>query len=952
MSIDLSGLPTSAGLGQPYTGTYVCRNANAPATTAIAASCVIANLPTGLTSICAPTPPASIAPGAAITCLVSGTPTTLGSMTANGTTGASNDPNLANNTGSRTIAVVDPVLTVLKTSTSTGFTGPGVVVPYAYRVTNSGTVPIIAPIIVFDDRIASVSCPALPPAGLAPAAFINCTASYTTTQADVDAGGVTNNAFTRSGTTTSPTVALTVPSTRTPALTTVKSTPTPTFASVGTIIPYSYRVTNTGNTTLTSAVTVTDDKIASVSCPALPPTGLAPGAFITCTASYTTTQTDLDAGSITNNAFARSGTVQSPTVAVTVNATLTRRLAVTKSSSTTSFAAPGVVIPYSYRVTNTGNTTLTSAVAVTDDKIASVSCPALPPTGLAPGAFITCSANYTTTQADVDAGSIINTASAQSGTTTAPNVSLTIPATRTPAMTVLKSTTAVNFASVGTIIPYSYRVTNTGNTTLTSAVTVTDDKIPSVTCPALPVGGLAPAQSITCTASYAIAQADIDLGRVTNNAFAQSGGISSPSVSLSVNATQTSALTIAKTSTATTYRTAGEVISYSYGVTNTGNTTLRTAVTVVDDRIPSVTCPPLPVAGLAPGATLTCMASYTTTQADVDTGSITNAAFASSGPAASPTVSLTTVLTINATQVRSISLVKSSISPGYRTVGTLIPYTYTLTNTGNVTLPGPLAVADDRIATVACPGVPAAGLAPNATLVCTADYTTTQPDLDAGIVTNIAQATLGPIVSPPATFSVRVNFNPNFTLTKTTTTPLAMMLGNGTYSANFDIGIQNTGDVDLADVVVSDDYAAYCHRAPVSSPAASTARRRVRAAISLRRPIPPSPQGAPGDRLFTGYTASRWPSANASPSISILSSALAPTHRAVSFDNRAVASTIFNRGTLIAQTATRTGVAPVDFAPETPLQMTKTTPRPDATVGELVPYTITVRNPAVPAQTA
>ena len=67
---------------------------------------------------------------------------------------------------------------------------------------------------------------------------------------------------------------------------------------MGNVINYSYLVTNTGNVTLTGPVTVTDDK-ATVTCPRR--RGLAPGATMTCTASYTITQADLDAGSVTQH---------------------------------------------------------------------------------------------------------------------------------------------------------------------------------------------------------------------------------------------------------------------------------------------------------------------------------------------------------------------------------------------------------------------------------------------------------------------------------------------------------------------------------------------------------------------------------------------------------------------------------------------------------------------------
>ena len=73
------------------------------------------------------------------------------------------------------------------------------------------------------------------------------------------------------------------------------------------MISYSYEVKNTGNVTLAGPVTVSDDK-ATVTCPS---GGLAPGATKTCTASYTITQADLDAGSVKNTAQAHSNGIDS-----------------------------------------------------------------------------------------------------------------------------------------------------------------------------------------------------------------------------------------------------------------------------------------------------------------------------------------------------------------------------------------------------------------------------------------------------------------------------------------------------------------------------------------------------------------------------------------------------------------------------------------------------------------
>jgi hypothetical protein len=104
-----------------------------------------------------------------------------------------------------------------------------------------------------------------------------------------------------------------------PALTLVKSASASSYSVPGTPITYSYYVDNTGNVIL-DPITVTDPMVglSPVTCPVQ---SLAPGDAETCSASYITTQADLDAGSITNTATA-SGTPPSGT-AVTARSTVT-----------------------------------------------------------------------------------------------------------------------------------------------------------------------------------------------------------------------------------------------------------------------------------------------------------------------------------------------------------------------------------------------------------------------------------------------------------------------------------------------------------------------------------------------------------------------------------------------------------------------------------------------------
>ena len=129
------------------------------------------------------------------------------------------------------------------------------------------------------------------------------------------------------------------------------------------------------------------------------------------------------------------------------------------------------MISYSYLVTNTGNVTLAGPVTVADDK-ATVTCPA---GGLAPGGSMTCTASYTITQADLDSGSVKNTAKASANGTDSNPDDETVTAVQSPALSITKVATEQSFDAVGDVINYTIVATNTGNVTLAS-VTVTDAK--------------------------------------------------------------------------------------------------------------------------------------------------------------------------------------------------------------------------------------------------------------------------------------------------------------------------------------------------------------------------------------------------------------------------------------------------------------------------------------------
>ena len=94
---------------------------------------------------------------------------------------------------------------------------------------------------------------------------------------------------------------------------------------------------------------------------------------MTCTATYTITQADLDNGSVTNKATASGGGATSNEATATVTAVPTKALSLVKTADPLTFNATDQTITYSYVIKNTGNVTLSGPFAVTDDK-APVTC--------------------------------------------------------------------------------------------------------------------------------------------------------------------------------------------------------------------------------------------------------------------------------------------------------------------------------------------------------------------------------------------------------------------------------------------------------------------------------------------------------------------------------------------------------------------------------------------------
>ncbi|RDZ26335.1 hypothetical protein DX914_15120, partial [Lysobacter silvisoli] len=457
-------------------------------------------------------------------------------------------------------------------------------------------------------------------------------------------------------------------------------------------------------------------------------------------------------------------------------------LTVDKTAGTPSGNTAGSTIAYTFLVTNTGNVTITG-IAVNDAQLdAAATCPV---TTLAPGASTTCTGTHTITQAEVDAGTVNNSATVTGtppggGTTTSPPDTTTTPIVPAPALTVDKTAGTPSGNTAGSTIAYTFLVTNTGNVTVTG-IAVNDAQLDAAAvCPATT---LAPGASTTCTGTHTITQAEIDAGTVNNSATVTGtppggGTTTSPPDTTTTPITPAPALTVDKTAGTPSGNAAGSTIAYTFLVTNTGNVTID-GIAVNDAQLDAAaTCP---ATTLAPGASTTCTGTHTVTQAEVDAGTSNNSATASgTDPTGGTTTSPPDTTTTPITSAPALTVDKTASTPSGNTAGSTIAYTFLVTNTGNVTITG-IAVNDAQLdAAAVCP---VTTLAPGATTTCTGTHTITQAEIDAGTVNNSATVTGTPpgggtTTSPPDTTATPIAPAPALTVDKTAGTPSGNTAGS------------------------------------------------------------------------------------------------------------------------------------------------------------------------------
>ena len=526
-----------------------------------------------------------------------------------------------------------------------------------------------------------------------------------------------------------------------------------TSVDAGDTITYTFDVTNEGPASVTG-LTLTDT-LFGINAMALTPSTLAAGETLSYEYTHTITQDDIDSGLIENTATVQgegptlsdgtaSGTVTDtsdsgsdadgtpitnpelvdgpdtdtdPTNDPTItDLSQEPSLELTKSASVPSDTnANGEIdendeITFSFEVENTGNVTIDN-ISITD--VALGSAVTLSSTTLLPGETATATATYIITALDVTNGYAENTATVtgsdpQVNTVTdisdtdtdSDGVTITDPETvdspdgdgitdgdptNDPTVVSFPGVSALELiksASVPTItlgndativdvddqITYTFEVTNTGETVLTDIIL--EDAIfanSSVTIATT----LAVGATETYEYTYSITQDDIDNGTVENSAQVTGtspdlpdGTPGAPVVDTSDSGTDpdgspiTDPETVDGPDTGTdtnddpTYTTidqnpsiqisqgatydlgtdltsdVGDLVTFTYTVTNTGSVTLS-SIEVTDDIlgaiVPDATIDPITIDSLAPGESEVVTATYPVVQSDIDNGYLQNA---------------------------------------------------------------------------------------------------------------------------------------------------------------------------------------------------------------------------------------------------------------------------------------------------------------------------------------
>ncbi|MCB2209607.1 THxN family PEP-CTERM protein [bacterium] len=313
-----------------------------------------------------------------------------------------------------------------------------------------------------------------------------------------------------------------------------------------------------------------------------------------------------------------------------------------------------------------------------------------------------------------------------------------------PDISLTKTADPEVYTQTGEIITYEFVIENTGNVTLKD-VTLSDPLagLSSLNCSTPLPATLAVGGTITCEATYQVGQDDIDDGQIENSATASGADDFGQTVdddddALVEGPKQGGSIALEKTADPEIYVAVGDQITYTFTATNNGLFSLSNVT--IEDPLPglsALSCSDTLPTSLQPGDSVTCEATYTITQDDIDNGLVENTAVATGTGSNQEVVEDDDGAVVEGPkQEASIHLDKSTEPATYNAVGDEIVYSFVVTNNGiytlyDVTVTDPLFSLNYG---------PIDSLEPGESKTYKYTYTITQADLDAKYIQNVATA--------------------------------------------------------------------------------------------------------------------------------------------------------------------------------------------------------------------
>lgn len=449
--------------------------------------------------------------------------------------------------------VDEPAINLIKTAEfepgADDYADPGDVVTYTFTIQNLGNVELTS-VTLNDPMLGGLI--ALPATTIPVGGSIQVSVDYPVTAVDITAGSISNTA-TADADLVDPDTATAVvdlpggPPVLTPGINLIKSgvfnPGGNAYADAGDLITYTLTIQNTGEVPLTG-VTLTDPLLGGSIT--LANTTIPVGQSIPITLTYPITAADILAGQVTNLATADSVetdpdsdtvTVSLPPPAPVQNPAINLIKTGEFNPGEDVYADVGDLITYTLTIYNIGNIALTD-VTLSDPLLGGTI--ELSPATIPVNGSIEVIRTYPITAANIAAGSVSNTATADSEQTGSVTSTAIVPLPpsapiNAPAINLTKTGIfdpgADIYASPGELIAFTLNIANVGNTPLTG-VTLIDPLLGSaITLPTstIPVG-----ESIDVVLTYPVTALDITTGSVLNSATADSDQTGPDSASVTV----------------------------------------------------------------------------------------------------------------------------------------------------------------------------------------------------------------------------------------------------------------------------------------------------------------------------------------------------------------------------------------------------------------------------------